>query len=697
MNWSVRPFVRILFFYIIGIMAVVYFPAIINIDTWAIWIILCTILISAIYITSINLAHKYNWLTGLVFGLMIILVGVLVTSQKSITSEFSTTKTEKQTYLGNIINNPSETNKAVKAIVAVESVETDSIQPNIPQKVLCYFAKDSLSIELKYGDVIVLTGKLSAPVGPLNPGEFDFNEYLKQNGINYTSYLSGSSWKLIGYEPVNPIIALAGTVRSRVLELLQQNGLSGDNYAVAAAVLLGYDDSMESELKQDYIMAGAMHILCVSGLHVGIIYLVVNFLLGFMINNRTNNILKAALLLLTVWAYATLTGLSPSVQRASIMISVFIIGELLIRNRDTYNTLAISALLLLLINPYLLFNVGFQLSYAAVIGIVTFHQPIYKLIYIKNFILDKVWSISVLSFAAQLATFPIATYYFHFFPPWFWLTNLFTFPLSFLIIATGLIFVLTAWIPLIAGVVGFILSGLVFLLNYSVGFVKYLPFPGIEDIHTSLPMLIGIYITLIMIYILFTKKRIRLLLPVFSLILIISFLSIFHRYEVVSQKRMVIYSINLHRAYEFIDGKNQIILADSSFINNDLGEYQIRNSRSLWGLSDNRFFISDSSSFASNIVDKIDNFILFDNLTILISNGETKYYPLSKRYPVDMLIISGRKRTDIDNMHKALKINKVIIDSSVPSWKRKNIISTCSNLGLSCYDVNSDGALIVEL
>lgn len=678
-------------------MIVVYLPAIINLDTWAIWIISCTLMFVAIYLTSNNLAHKHNWLTGLVFGLMIIVVGVFVTSQKSITNEFPTIEADKQTYLGNIISNPTETNKAVKAIVVAESIETDSTQINIPQKALCYFAKDSLSMNLKYGDVIVLTGKLSVPVGPLNPGEFDFKEYLKQDRINYTTYVSADDWKLIGYDPSNPIIAIAGKVRSSILELLQQKGLSGDNYAVAAAVLLGYDDSMESELKQDYIMAGAMHILCVSGLHVGIIYLVVSFLLGFMRNKRINRILKAVLLLLTVWAYATITGLSPSVQRASIMISVFIIGELLVRNRDTYNTLAISALILLLINPYLIFNVGFQLSYAAVIGIVTFHQPIYKLIYIKNKVLDKIWSISVLSFAAQLATFPIATYYFHFFPPWFWLTNLFTFPLSFLIIATGLIFVLTAWIPLISSGVGFVLSGLVYLLNYSVGIVKYLPLPGIENIHTSILMLVVIYIILIMTFIIFTQKKIRLLLPVVSLILIVSILSIFHRYEVLSQKRMVIYSINKHSVYEFIDGNSQIILADSSFINNNIGEYQIRNSRSLWGLSDNRFLISDSSNIVSKIADKIDNFILFDNLRILISNGETKYYSLSKRCPVDLLIISGKEKINIDNLHKALKINMVVIDSSVPYWKRKNIKSTCSKHGLYCYDVNSNGALIVEL
>ena len=476
MIWSVRPFVRILIFFVIGILITRYIPAISNINNKIFLLISLVLFLVSFFLTLTTLKHKFNWITGLTFGILISITAILFTSDKTYKIAGDTIDNEYHTYLGNIISNPTETKQAVKAIVTVTQVNPGFAKNSNQKKVLCYFSKDSLSMSLAYGDIITVNSKLTIPGKPLNPEEFNYAEYLKQNGIYYTSYINHSSWELVGYSPKNPIIAIAGKLRNRILNILSKNGLSGQNYSVAAAILLGYDDTMENTLKQDYIMAGAMHILCVSGLHVGIIFLVISFLLSFLNNNRHNNILKAIILLLTVWAYATLTGLSPSVQRASLMLSVFIIGNLLNRARDTYNTLAISALILLIIDPYLLFNVGFQLSFAAVIGIVTFHQPIYKLLYFKNTIIDKIWSITVLSFAAQLATFPIATYYFHFFPPWFWLTNLFTFPLSFLIIATGLLFVVTLWIPFIPQAVGWLLSGMIYLLNLVVGTVKFLPF-----------------------------------------------------------------------------------------------------------------------------------------------------------------------------------------------------------------------------
>jgi competence protein ComEC len=629
---------------------------------------------------------------------LITIVGIYITSLKSGKDESVANIGIKKTYLASIVSNPSETNKAVKAIVLATEFDADSLHNNIPQKVLCYFTKDSLSINLKYGDIITFNSTLTFTSGPSNPKEFDFREYLKQNGINYTSYVVGSDWRLIGYEPANQIIATAGKLRSRILELLRQNGLSGDNYAVAAAVLLGYDDSMENDLKQDYIMAGAMHILCVSGLHVGIIYLVINFLLGFLRNNRTNNILKAILLLLTVWAYATITGLSPSVQRASLMISVFIIGNLLVRNRDTYNTLAISALILLLINPYLIFNVGFQLSYAAVIGIITFHQPIYKLIYIKNTVVDKIWSISVLSFAAQLATFPIATYYFHFFPPWFWLTNLFTFPLSFLIIATGLVFVSTLWIPLIPKLVGWLLSGMIYVLNYVVGMVKYLPLSGIDYIYTSFPMIIVLYLLMLFIFIMLRKKIPAMLFPVIVVIGMIIGLVTHQQYNVLTQKKVIIYSINKHSAWDFIDGKQHVLIADSSLVNETSKlDYHLKNSRTQWGIDNNSHLLPDNDTIINDLLYATSNFLLFNDLRIFINDGSEQYYATKSKLPLNLVIISGRESTKIEDLLTVFDFNHVIIDSSVPYWDQKKIMEISNKYGINCYNVKKEGAFVFEL
>jgi len=698
MIWSVRPFVRILIFFVIGILITRYIPAISNINNKIFLLISLVLFLVSFFLTLTTLKHKFNWITGLTFGILISITAILFTSDKTYKIAGDTIDNEYHTYLGNIISNPTETKQAVKAIVTVTQVNPGFAKNSNQKKVLCYFSKDSLSMSLAYGDIITVNSKLTIPGKPLNPEEFNYAEYLKQNGIYYTSYINHSSWELVGYSPKNPIIAIAGKLRNRILNILSKNGLSGQNYSVAAAILLGYDDTMENTLKQDYIMAGAMHILCVSGLHVGIIFLVISFLLSFLNNNRHNNILKAIILLLTVWAYATLTGLSPSVQRASLMLSVFIIGNLLNRARDTYNTLAISALILLIIDPYLLFNVGFQLSFAAVIGIVTFHQPIYKLLYFKNTIIDKIWSITVLSFAAQLATFPIATYYFHFFPPWFWLTNLFTFPLSFLIIATGLLFVVTLWIPFIPQAVGWLLSGMIYLLNLVVGTVKFLPFSGITNIYTSMPMVIFIYILLLLLFVMFTRKKLQLLLPVTLFIAIIFGIHTYHKHKILNQKKVVIYSINKHIAYDFIDGNQHVLITDSILTNDKSKiDYHLKNSSTRWGTDNiSQTFPKKDTTF-NGLLSVVDNFLFFNDIKIFINDGESQYYPTISKLHMDIILISGKKSTDINQLLTVFDFDRVIIDSSVPKWNQKKIMEVSKEQGITCDNVNTEGALVLIL
>ncbi len=696
MNWSAQPFVRILFYFIVGILISKFIPGFIAIDNSILLIAALLLLVIATFIAVKSLKHKFSQISGVLFGLLITMSGILITSQNTLNNQIVVPNIDSQSYLANVINNPTETKQSVKAILSVTPVTLSSSQHSEPIKVLCYFAKDTLSSNLRYGDVIMFHSKLTVPNGPLNPYEFDYGSYLLQNGIQYTSYVNINNWKLVDYDPVNPIIAMAGKIRFKLLSMLSQNGLEGNDFAVAAAILLGYDDYMENDIKQDYIMAGSMHILCVSGLHVGIIFLVISYFLGFLQNNRFNNVIKAIVLAISVWAYATVTGLSPSVQRASLMLSVFILGNMLNRNRNTYNTLAISALILLIINPLLIFNVGFQLSYAAVIGIVTFHQPIYNLVYFKNSFVDKVWSITVLSFTAQLATFPIATYYFHFFPPWFWLTNLFTFPLSFFIIATGLVFVLTYWIPFLPQIVGWSLSGMIFMLNYIVGFVKFLPFSGIDYIYTSVPMLILIYLFIILTFIMLSNKKLYLLMPVMLVVALIIGLSTYHEYNIINQKRFVIYSVNKHSVYDFIDGDNHVLLSDSTLVDKTL-DYQLKNSRAKWGIDDVIYEMPTSDTVINNNLSVLGDFILFEDLKLLIVDGNERYYPTNTKMQLDLLIISGNKKVNVTQLLAVFDIGNVVLDSSVPYWNQKSLVSMFRTEGVNCHNVSRDGAFMLEL
>ncbi len=696
--WSSRPFTRILMFFISGIILARYLTVITNINSNYYLIISVILLIAAFFVTLISKSYFYKIVPGILLGIIITTLAIYITSEKNQQQSYLTKRVKGKLFIASVISNPIETDQSIKSILQISMINHDSSVKIDTQKIISYFKKDSLSKQLKYGDRIVFKSSLSIPNKPMNPGEFDYKNYLLQNGINYTTYLSPESWELIDYHPDNYFIAIAGKIRKMLLLTLSQNGLTGQYYSVAAAILLGYDDSMELELKQDFIMAGAMHILCVSGLHVGIIYLVFNFLLGFLRQNKTNKIIKALTLLVIVWSYAMITGLSPSVQRAGLMISIFIIGNLLSRNRDTYNTLAISAFILLLFQPNLLFNTGFQLSYAAVLGIITFHQPLYNLIHIKNSLLDKIWSITVLSIAAQLATFPIAIYYFHFFPTWFWLTNLFTFPLSFLIIVTGLLFVVVSWIPLISTLIGKILSGMIFILIKVVGSVKNLPFSGIYNIYESFSMLISVYLLIILTYFLISNKKIRIIIPVLISILTIATLSTVYKFNILTQKKVIIYSTNNHGVYEFIDGKNQLILTDSSLAHDKSKvDFHLKTSRAIMGIGDSMITFPTEDTLLLTKVKISELIITYEGITFLIIDGNHDFYPINKKLKLDFVVLSGKQKTDISKLINIFSFNKVVIDPTVPNWNASEIKASCKILDLKVVDVKKDGAMVLNI
>lgn len=479
MIWSSRPFVRIFFPLVAGIFLAYWFPFFG--ESGSLWLLILTGVLSftAYLLYRKNRSWKWRWLNGMLFILAVMSVGVFLTNMK-LEKDTSFLNSNEQNYVAKVVSEPVSTEKSVKMILRLErTVSEDTIRIN-GTRVMAFLHRDSLSRKLQYGDIIVFKGKPVAPEGPKNPEEFDYAAFLALNDVYAMVFLRQDDWNLLGSEE-GSIYVLAARTRNYLLRALQENGVTGNNYTVAAAVLLGYDQLMDPELEQKYVTAGAMHILCVSGLHVGIIYLVLSFILGFLRRNRVQKIIKVVLLLILIWFYALLTGLSPSVLRSSVMITLFILATLLARYKDVYNTLAASAVLLLLFNPLLIFNVGFQLSYTAVLGILMFYQPIYNIVYLKNKVADKMWSIVAVSAAAQLGTFPLAAHYFHFFPPYFWLTNIFIFPLSFAIIGTGMAFMIFSWVPVVSGVLGTVLSAFVYLLNYVVGLVKHLPLNGIYD------------------------------------------------------------------------------------------------------------------------------------------------------------------------------------------------------------------------
>ncbi len=563
MHWSSRPFIRIFVFYTAGLLLAYHVDFVKSISLIALLVSIFVFLGLALILFLRKNSWHYRWLNGLILGFAIVLTGIFFTNHhfKKIDVELPDSK---RTFLGVVEKQPSVSEQSVKTIIKITETADTGAALQEPLKVIAFFSKDSISSMLKYGDRLVFNAELKEPVEPKNPAEFNYAAFLKRSGVVAMIYLRENSWEKLGNEPENKILAIASRFRLALLNALSENGLDEREFAVAAAVILGYDDQMDTDLQKEYVTAGAMHILCVSGLHVGIVYLVLNFVFGYFLKRRRFSvIIKTLLLLLFIWAYALLTGLAPSVWRASLMLSIFIIGNGLNRNRDPFNTLAASAVIMLVIDPMLLFNLGFQLSYSAVLGILIFYRPIYTLLYIKIPLIDKIWSIVVVSTAAQLGTFPLAAHYFHYLPTYFWLTNILIFPLSFAIIVIGMSFIAIFWIPFVNQLVGLALSSMVYLMNLAVGIVKYLPANGLDNLYFPWLKVVLVYGLIITLFNWLLKKNLRFLLPAVILLMGLVMFQTYHHYNILNQDRMIIYSLNKNSAIDLIKGRNHCLILDT--------------------------------------------------------------------------------------------------------------------------------------
>lgn len=389
-------------------------------------------------------------------------------------------------------------------------------------KLLIYLEKDSAFALLQPGDEILLYGTPITVLGPALPGGFNYKEYLSRRGIYYQLYLKNDAWKKIAFSESISLKQTAAKWRGKLLELMKKYGLEGPEYAVASAMLLGYSSALDSETRQIYSGSGAMHVLCVSGLHVGIIYMFLGFLLTPMLRFKKGKLMRSFISIAIIWFYAMLTGLSASVIRAATMFSFLSIGQMAGRRTGIYNTLAASAFFILLFNPYLLFEIGFQLSYLAVLGIVSIQPGLYHLLNVKNKILDKVWALLTVSIAAQLATGPLATYYFHQFPTYFLLTNLWVIPISFVCMFLGVLFFLTSWIYPLAKITGWLLAHGFKVMNIGVSIIEGLPGAMVKGIYPDIFLSVGIYIFLIFIVLYFYFPRKWLFFSALLTILVIS-------------------------------------------------------------------------------------------------------------------------------------------------------------------------------
>lgn len=690
-DYAKYPFVRMLIPFALGIWCCVCLPELHLSPLMTVLIALA--LFALAFVTAIALkSYRNNWVFGAVMGCYLVLTGYALTRvhESEVQKDyFRHYEADASYYVARVYDAPTERPNSIRAVLSLEYQFGDSLPSRpVTGKVMAYFPKSDSAFALRYGDLIAIPAPIREVSPPLNPEEFDYRAYLIRKGITGQAYLRDEDWIDLQTNNANPLYAFSYRFRDVLLASLQRCGVKNDEFGVAAAILLGYDDKLADEVRKNYVAAGSMHILCVSGMHVGIIYLLASFLLGFLNRKKWQKTLKQVLLLALIWIYAFIAGLSPSILRSALMISFVIIGEIIRRKGFIINSIAASAFILLCINPYNLFEIGFLLSYSAVIGIVVLQKPVYNLIYVKNKVLDKAWEITAVALAAQIGTIPFTLFYFNQFTTYFWLSNLFMTPISFIVIISGMILLLVSWIPYVNVFVGYLVWGAVYVMNAVVSWIERLPFSIVKGLYVSefeFAMLLLAFILLLLCVAL--KKR-RLFIGVLSVLLLMMASVTLRLYQSDSQKGMTVFSLRGHTAVDFVRGGEHLLLADSALMSDESAvDYSLRGAWTMRYLSSHPETIGLDEDFSGDYLCKKSNLVSFDGKLLALWDEEQVEDSLSYRLPVDYLLVSQRQNPDVQSIVRVYDAKLLLIDGSMPRYLAEKWIAQAKELHLSYHDI----------
>ncbi|MFO7869299.1 MAG: ComEC/Rec2 family competence protein [Bacteroidales bacterium] len=363
-----------------------------------------------------------------------------------------------------IISPPTAKQKTYACEVETEMVKDTSVV----SRAMIYVEKDSLSATLQYGDIIELQGTFQE-IENMPDSDFDYKAWMAEQHMYSSAYIPHDSWVKHGIH--TSLRRYAVQTRETALEHLQHTNINPEYLNIIAALVFGDKSYLQRETKEQFARVGAMHVLAVSGLHVGIVASIIVLLCSFLPPKTYFFWFKLIIIISGIWLYAFITGLSPSVQRASVMFSLFSIGIVTHRRTNSWNTLAAAAFISVFIEPYIVFQTGFQLSYIAVMSIL-YGVPKLQTVYIERTKIDAyVWGIVVVSIAVQIGTFPIAVYYFQHIPVYSVAANICIIPLAFIII----IAVFLCFVPIISLCAVQIVNMVFDLFTYIIDVVYELP------------------------------------------------------------------------------------------------------------------------------------------------------------------------------------------------------------------------------
>ncbi|PHR71604.1 MAG: competence protein [Lutibacter sp.] len=587
-------------------------------------------------------------------------------------SHFITDENSTVLVIDKVIKSSNYHNKYEASVLEINDILTKGT-------VLLNIQKDSI-LRLNVDDKLYLKSDFKEVSSPKNPYYFDYKKYLEKQQIYHQLFTSSNDFISLPKRNFS-FKGLAAKFRGKIRKSLIKNEFKDDELGVINALLLGQRQDISPELLESYAGAGAIHILAVSGLHVGIILLILNFLFTPLERLKNGKFLKLIIVVFLLWIFAFIAGMSASVVRAVTMFTAVAIGMQVNKPTNVYNTLVISMFFLLLFKPAFLFDVGFQLSYLAVFFIVWLQPLLYNLWIPKWKIPDFFWKLLTVSIAAQFGVIPLSLYYFHQFPSLFFISNLVIIPVLGVILVGGIIIIALSLLDVLPSFLAKIYYYLIHSMNWVVNWVAQQEDFLFKDIPFSWLMVIASYILIIFMIRFFEKRSAPRLMSFLTAILLLQVITSFQKRERQSINEFIVFQKSRSSviAERLGEKMNVYHTLDSLNLSKDkmLNQYKV-------GVGNLNVHMSDS----------VPNIYKFKNKRILIVDS-LAVYKIKDLNP-EIVILQQSPKINLIRLIDSLKPQLIIADGSNYKSYIKYWGETCEQKNTPFYHTGQKGAYILK-
>ena len=560
-------------------------------------------------------------------------------------------------------------------IVLVNQID-DSLSTG---RMLLNVRKDSLITPLEIGSHLQIDGSLYQNSLAKNPNQFDYGKYLEGKQIYAQMYADVSDIK-IGSIIEKDVWYYTSKLRSKIIRNLEKTNFNKAELNVAIALILGQQQDISPEIIKDYQYAGAVHILSVSGLHIGFILLFVTFLLKPFPNTRRGSFIKLVIILLSLFSFGLIAGLAPSVLRSVTMFSFVAIGMYLRRSTNIFHTLLVSMLLILLVQPSFLFDVGFQLSYVALFFILWLQPLLAQLWKPKNSIVNYFWEILTVSFAAQIGTLPLSIYYFHQFPGLFFLTNLVIIPFLSVIMGLGVLVMVLAALDLVPVFLAKSLEWSIYFLNKIINSIASLEQFIFRDIPFNWQLLLSLYVLVIATIIWFKKPSFNRLALALITIIIFQIAYFQTHWTIANQKELVIFNSKKNTLIIERKGEKVIVYANDSLL-----EIASKNKTLSGYLMGNFSRLTTKKSLKNLIYFNGNKILIVDSLGVF----PTAIHP-------DIVVLTQSPKINMERFLQTTKPKMIVADASNYKTIQKLWKATCLKAKIPFHATGEKGFYRLE-